>query len=89
MSPLRKAADALKRDFKAGSRAAITNTGGTITGGTSAPSGGGDAPSAPPAWAKAIKDRQTVAHGATIAAHTLRSGDGGGSGASIDTSEKD
>ena len=89
MSPLRKAADSLKQDFKAGSRAAITNTGGTITGGAPTSASGGDAPSAPPAWAKAIKDRQTIAHGATVAAHTLRSGDGGGSGASIDTSEKD
>ena len=89
ISPLRKAADSLKQDFKQGSRAAITNTGGTITGGAPASASGGDAPSAPPAWAKAIKDRQSIAHGATIAAHTLRSGDGGGSGASIDTSEKD
>ena len=89
MSPLRKAADSLKQDFKAGSRAAITNTGGTITGGTPTSASGGNAPSEQPVWAKAIKDRQTVAHGATIAAHTLRSGDGGGGGASIDTSEKD
>ena len=88
-SPLRKAADALKQDFKAGSRAAITNTGGTITGGVPNSASGSDASSMQPAWAKAIKDRQAIAHSATLAAHTLRSGDGGGSGASIDTSEKD
>jgi type IV secretion system protein TrbL len=36
-----------------------------------------------------MKRRQTMTHGATVAAHTLRSGDGGGSGASIDVSQKD
>ena len=42
-----------------------------------------------PAWAKAMKDRQTIGHGATIAAHTLKAGDSHGGGTSIDTSEKD
>lgn len=36
-----------------------------------------------------MKDRQTITHGATIAAHTLKAGDSSGAGASIDTSEKD
>jgi type IV secretion system protein TrbL len=36
-----------------------------------------------------MKDRQTITHGATIAAHTLKSGDSGGAGTTIDTSEKD
>ena len=48
----------------------------------SAPSG--DAPStAPqeqPAWAKRLHRRQQLTHAATTAAHTLRGGDGGGSG---------
>ena len=39
--------------------------------------------------AAAMKNRQTMTHGATVAAHTLRSGDGGGSGASVDVSQKD
>jgi type IV secretion system protein TrbL len=30
-----------------------------------------------------------MSHGATVAAHTLRSGDGGGGGASVDVREKD
>jgi type IV secretion system protein TrbL len=86
MSPLRKAAASLKDSYRSGGRAAVTATGGTIS---------GSAPSEPaaadgqPAWATAMKQRQSMTHGATIAAHTLRSGDGGGSGASIDLSQKD
>lgn len=33
-----------------------------------------------PAWAKRMRRRQQIAHAAATAAHTLRSGDGGGSG---------
>ena len=40
------------------------------------------ATSAPPAWAQRLQRHQRIAHGATVAAHTLRSGDSGGSGAS-------
>ena len=40
------------------------------------------APAAPPAWAQRLQRHQRLAHGATVAAHTLRSGDSGGSGAS-------
>jgi type IV secretion system protein TrbL len=87
MSPLRKAAASLKDSYRSGGRAAVTATGGTISGGSSAPSP--DAPAGAPAWASAMKNRQTMTHGATIAAHTLRSGDGGGSGASVDISQKD
>ena len=89
-SPLRKAGDGMKQSFREGSRAAITNTGGTITPGPNTPpTPSADADQGQPAWAKAMKDRQTIAHGATIAAHTLKSGDSHGGGASIDTSEKD
>jgi type IV secretion system protein TrbL len=86
MSPLRKAAAAMKDSFRSGGRAAVTATGGTISGGTPAPAAES---SGPPAWASAMRNRQTMTHGATIAAHTLRSGDGGGSGSSVDVSEKD
>ena len=40
------------------------------------------APSAEPAWAKQMRRKQQVTHAATTAAHALRSGDAGGSGAS-------
>lgn len=94
-SPLRKAGDGVKQSFRDGSRSAITSTGGTITRpgsdlGPNTPPPSQPAPeSGPPAWAKAMKDRQTISHGATIAAHTLKAGDSHGGGASIDTSEKD
>lgn len=87
LSPLRKAAASLKDSYRSGGRAAVTATGGTISGGSSAASP--DGPSGQPAWAAAMKRRQAMSHGATVAAHTLRSGDGGGSGASIDVSQKD
>jgi type IV secretion system protein TrbL len=94
-SPLRKAGDCVKASFRDGSRSAITSTDGTIT-----PPSNNQSPNTPPpppptadagqpAWAKAMKDRQTIAHSATLAAHTLKSGDSHGGGASIDTSEKD
>lgn len=89
-SPLKRSADGVKQSFREGSRSAITNTGGTITPGANSPSSSvSGAESGQPAWAKAMKDRQTIAHGATIAAHTLKAGDSHGGGASIDTSEKD
>ena len=86
MSPLRKAAASLTDSYRSGGRAAVTATGGTISGGApSDPAASGGRP----AWAAAMKQRQSMTHGATIAAHTLRSGDGGGSGASVDLSQKD
>ncbi|WP_296891882.1 P-type conjugative transfer protein TrbL [Thiobacillus sp.] len=39
-------------------------------------------PAAEPAWAKQMRRKQQVSHAATTAAHTLRSGDHGGGGAS-------
>lgn len=39
-------------------------------------------PAAEPAWARQMRRKQQVVHAATTAAHTLRSGDHGGSGAS-------
>ncbi len=86
MSPLRKAAASLKDSYRSGGRAAVTATGGTITGGATPPPSSSDGP---PAWAAAMKQRQTMTHGATVAAHTLRGGDGGGGGASVDLSKKD
>jgi type IV secretion system protein TrbL len=88
MSPLRKAAAALQDSYRSGGRAAVTATGGKITGGAPAPNSPSDG-SGPPAWASAMKRRQSMTHGATIAAHTLRSGDGGSSGSSVDLRQKD
>ena len=89
-SPLRNAGDGVKQSFREGSRAAITNTGGTITPGPNTPpKPPADSEQSQPAWAKAIKDRQAIGQTATIAAHTLKAGDSHGGGASVDTSEKD
>lgn len=92
-SPLRNAGESMRQSFRDGSRAAIPLTGGTITPGPnkppSPPSAPADGDQGQPAWARAMKDRQTLAHSATLAAHTLKAGDSHGGGASIDTSEKD
>jgi type IV secretion system protein TrbL len=85
MSPLRKAAAALKDSFSSG-RAAVSAAGATTADAAASATPAADGP---PAWATAMKRRQTMTHGATIAAHTLRSGDGGGGGASVDLSQKD
>ncbi|MDH7976125.1 P-type conjugative transfer protein TrbL, partial [Sphingomonas sp. AR_OL41] len=75
--PLRRAGEALKG-------AAAKN------GGDDAPAGQGRAADAgQPAWAVSMKHRHAMTQAASIAVHTLRSGDGGASGASVDTSEKD
>lgn len=90
-SPLREVGNTMRQSFRDGSRAAITNTGGTISPGPNTPSPPppADVNPSPPAWAKAMNDRQTLSRGVTIAAHTLKTGDSHGGGASIDTSEKD
>lgn len=62
-------------------------SGGGAAAASSAAQGGaaeGDAPAAAgqkqPAWAKRLHRRQQMTHAATTTAHTLRGGDGGGSG---------
>jgi len=44
-------------------------------------SGASPPPGTPPGWARRLQRSQQIAHGATMAAHALRSGDQGGSGA--------
>ncbi|WP_313393060.1 P-type conjugative transfer protein TrbL [Sphingobium yanoikuyae] len=101
LSPLRKAAakggEAIKSNFRSGARAGFTATGGTITGGA-APAAPAAAPagasasagaSAQPAWAAAMKRRQSMTHGATVVAHTVKAGDSHGGGAGPDIKEKD
>jgi type IV secretion system protein TrbL len=90
MSPLRKSAEGLQQSFKDGARGAIPAMGGKIVPGPNALPPALDPDSGqPPAWAKAMKDRQAILHSAQIAAHTLKSGDGGGAGTTIDTSPKE
>jgi len=56
------------------------STGGVATG-SAAQGAGNDAPEGgQPGWAKRLQRRQQLSHAATTVAHTLRGGDGGGSG---------
>jgi len=50
---------------------------------------GGSETTQAPAWARAISNRGNAAHGAVMAAHTLKSGDGGGGGATPTVSKED
>ncbi|WP_430929914.1 P-type conjugative transfer protein TrbL [Pseudomonas aeruginosa] len=68
--------------FRAGWNGADAGTAGSSQ--ATAGEGADSAASAPkheqPAWAKRMHRRQQITHAATTAAHTLRGGDGGGSG---------
>ncbi|MFT4103999.1 MAG: P-type conjugative transfer protein TrbL [Burkholderiaceae bacterium] len=100
ISPLKRAAskasESVKSSFSDGARAAFGVTGGTSTAGTV---GGSAAPEAaaassspagsPPAWAQRMQRSQAVNHGATMAAHAVRSGDSHGGGSSVNLSESD
>lgn len=100
VSPLKrgasKASESVKSSFSDGARATFGVTGGTSTAGTV---GGSAAPEAsaassstagsPPVWAQRMQRSQAVNHGATMAAHAVRSGDSHGGGSSFNLSESD
>lgn len=79
--------------------AGVRSLKGQFAGG-GASSGGGEAASgnappvaadakAQPAWAKRLQRRQQISHAATTVAHTLRGGDGGGSGSGPNLRDSD
>jgi len=76
-SPLRKSAKNIS-DSYAGGKARASGAGGA-----SAPSGGGQ-----PEWAKKMNRAQSMKSGASIAAHSIRSGDSGGSSSQINLKEE-
>jgi type IV secretion system protein TrbL len=81
-----RASGAMAENYRGGARSAVAATGGSSTMGTIGGAPAGDAAptsSSPPAWAQRMKSRQTMSHGATAAAHAVRSGDSHGGGASI------
>jgi len=78
-SPLRRASENLKAHYAAGKA-------GTAAPAAASPSG--QAAEGPPAWAKAMKRRQTLTQVATIATHTLKGGDSQGGGSGPDISDK-
>jgi type IV secretion system protein TrbL len=82
-----KATETMAESYRGGAKAAFEASGGTSTMGTT---GGGttaseDAPTpaSPPAWAQRMKRQQTMSHGATAAAHAVKSGDSHGGGTSV------
>jgi type IV secretion system protein TrbL len=77
-SPLRQAASTLRARFAAGGSDAVTGF---------VPERGGSS-DGPPAWARRMRRGQTMSHGVGLAAHALKSGDGGGAGASVSITEK-
>lgn len=79
-SPLRRAAAGLGESFSAGERQTSSGTG-------AAPASAPAAVSGEPGWARAMRRRQAAHQGVSTAAHAVRSGDGGGSGSSVDLSE--
>ena len=90
VSPLRRAAQSLKQSYADGRSAASGAAAGAgAQASAAAASGTGSAAAAPPAWAAAMKRRQAITQGATMAAHTLKGGDSHGGGAGPDLSQKD
>ena len=76
-SPLRRAASRLQQSYGEGRE------------GSSSRSAAGAAADAPPTWAAAMKRRQAVTSGATIASQTLKAGDSHGGGSAPDIREKE
>ena len=86
------ASSAMTESYRGGAKAAAEATGGSSTKGTLGGGTAGDsaqAESSPPAWAQRMKRHQTMSHGATAAAHAVKSGDSHGGGASISLRQDD
>lgn len=96
VSPLKRAAsraaESVKSSFSAGAKAGFGATGGStsVPAGSSAANQSATTPrEGPPDWAKRMKRSQSLGHGATLAAHAVRSGDSHGGGSSVNLSESD
>ncbi|MPT48342.1 MAG: P-type conjugative transfer protein TrbL [Sphingobium sp.] len=94
LSPLRKAAakagSSMKDNFRAGARAGLGASDAGQKASAAAPSTAqAVSPSAPPAWAASMKQRQAVTQGASMVAHSLKGGDSHGGGGVPDIREKD
>jgi len=78
-------AQSLKDAYRRGSQGAWRATGGSGGGDTSAPS----TSSASPGWARRMQARQNASQAGQMAAHSLRDGDRGSSGAAPQLNDKD
>jgi type IV secretion system protein TrbL len=93
-SPLRRAAGSVKSSFSEGVKSGFGATGGSSTMGTvggtdDGASASSQATGTPPGWAQRMRRSGHASHAVQTAAHALRSGDGHGSGSSINLSESD
>ncbi|PRD43099.1 P-type conjugative transfer protein TrbL [Phyllobacterium phragmitis] len=87
-----RAAGALRSSYRSGQAGAWTATGGQSPGASMDGSSGGTAAapsSEQPAWAARMKRGQTMSHGATAAAHAVRSGDHGGGSMNVSLDQDD
>ena len=88
-----KASESIKSSFADGARAGFAAGGGTSSMGTVGGAGAApeapSTPAGPPAWGQRMQRSQALSHGTTMAAHAVRSGDGHGSGSSVNLSESD
>ncbi|MFK0209558.1 P-type conjugative transfer protein TrbL [Agrobacterium sp. NPDC090283] len=96
MSPLRRAAASVKSSFSDGVKSGFGATGGSSTMGTiggsadaSADASATQATKGQPDWAKRMQRSQRLSHGVQTTTHAVRSGDGHGSGSSVNISESD
>jgi type IV secretion system protein TrbL len=80
VSPLRRAVTSLRASHAAGG-AAVSGRAGPDAPPATGSSGG------PPAWARRMQRGQALSHGVTMAAHAVRSGDGGSAGTTIPLSD--
>ncbi len=86
-SPLRRASAGMGQSYADGGRAALEAGNGTVKGGPAAAPSTSTAQGDMPAWARCMKRAQRISHGASAAAHSIRSGDAHGGGSTIDLSE--
>ena len=74
----------LREAYRRGSQGAWTATGGSPVGGGSETSSTGE-----PGWARRMQTQQRMSHAGQVAAHSLRDGDRGSSGAAPSLQDKD
>ncbi|MEJ6780959.1 P-type conjugative transfer protein TrbL [Aminobacter sp. Piv2-1] len=83
-----RAAQSMSSSYRAGQTGAWSVTGGQSST-SSASEAAASSVSTPPAWATRMKRAGTAHHGASVAAHTIRSGDHGGGSMSVPLDQDD
>lgn len=94
ISPLRRAAASVKSSFSDGVKSGLSATGGSSTmgsvgGAAEAPPASSQSANAAPGWAQRMRQSGHTGRAVQTAAHAVRSGDGHGSGSSVNLSESD